>query len=34
MFAIGLAAGWFLYQSGIFQKVTGKLFNKDKKESE
>jgi hypothetical protein len=32
MFAIGLAAGYFLYQSGILQKVTGKLFNK--KESE
>ena len=32
MFALGLAAGWFLYQSGIFQKVTGKLFSK--KESE
>jgi hypothetical protein len=32
MFAIGLAAGYFLYQSGILQKVTGKLFSK--KESE
>jgi len=28
MFAIGLAAGYFLYQSGILQKVTGKLFTK------
>ena len=28
MFAIGLAAGYFLYQSGILQKVTGKLFKK------
>ena len=28
MFAIGLAAGYFLLQSGIIQKVTGKLFSK------
>jgi len=28
MFAIGLAAGYFIYQSGILQKVTGKLFKK------
>ena len=28
LFAIGLAAGYFLYQSGILQKVTGKLFTK------
>ena len=28
MFAIGLAAGYFLYQSGILQKLTGKLFSK------
>ena len=28
MFAIGLAAGYFLYSSGILQKVTGKLFSK------
>jgi hypothetical protein len=34
MFAIGLAAGYFLYQTGMIQKVTGKLFNKEKKESE
>jgi len=32
MFAIGLAAGYFLYQTGMIQKVTGKLFSK--KESE
>ncbi len=32
MFAIGLAAGYFLYSSGIIQKVTDKLFSK--KESE
>ena len=32
MFAIGLAAGWFLYQSGILQKVTGKLFSKKEEE--
>ena len=28
MFAIGLAAGYFLYQTGMIQKVTGKLFSK------
>ena len=28
MFALGLAAGYFLYQSGILQKVTSKLFKK------
>jgi hypothetical protein len=28
MFAIGLAAGAFLYQSGMIQKVTGKFFTK------
>lgn len=28
MFGIGLAAGWFLYQTGMIQKVTGKLFKK------
>ena len=32
MFAIGLAAGYFLYQSGILQKVTGKLFSKKEAE--
>jgi len=33
MFAIGLAAGIFLYKVGIIQKVTGKFFGK-KEESE
>ena len=28
MFAIGLTAGYFLYQSGLLQKLTGKLFTK------
>ena len=28
MFAIGLAAGYFLYSSGILQKVTSKIFKK------
>jgi len=28
MFAVGLAAGYFLYQSGLLQKLTGKLFAK------
>ena len=28
MFAIGLATGYFLYQTGLWQKVTGKLFSK------
>lgn len=28
MFAIGLAAGYFIYQSGILQKVTGKLLKR------
>ena len=28
MFAIGLAAGYFLYSSGILQKVTSKILNK------
>ena len=32
MFALGLAVGYFLYQQGILQKLTGKLFTK--KESE
>ena len=32
MFAIGLAAGYFLYQSGILQKMTGKLFSKKEAE--
>jgi len=28
MFAIGLAAGYFLYSSGVLQKVTAKIFSK------
>jgi hypothetical protein len=28
MFAIGLAAGYFLYSSGVLQKAAGKLFAK------
>jgi len=32
MFAIGLAAGYFLYQSGVLQKVTGQLFKKKSEE--
>lgn len=28
MFAIGLAAGYFLYQTGMLQKLTGKIFSK------
>ena len=28
MFAIGLAAGYFLYSSGILQKVTRKILKK------
>ena len=28
LFAIGLAAGYFLYSSGILQKVTSKIFHK------
>jgi hypothetical protein len=28
MFAIGLAAGYFIYQSGVLQKLTGKLLKK------
>ena len=28
MFAIGLAVGYFIYKSGLIQKVTGKLFVK------
>ncbi|KLL05427.1 MAG: hypothetical protein MRERV_1c119 [Mycoplasmataceae bacterium RV_VA103A] len=36
MFAIGLAAGYFLYQTGMLQKVTGKIFSKkpDKKSNQ
>ena len=32
MFAIGLAAGYFIYKSGLIQKVTGKLFSKKAEE--
>lgn len=32
MFAIGLAVGYFLYNSGLIQKVTGKLFAKKEDE--
>ena len=28
LFAIGLAAGYFLYSSGVLQKLTGKIFSK------
>lgn len=28
MLAIGLAVGYFIYKSGLIQKVTGKLFAK------
>lgn len=28
MFAIGLAAGYFIYKTGLIQKITNKLFNK------
>ena len=28
MFAIGLAAGYALYQMGLIQKITDKLFSK------
>lgn len=32
MFAIGLAAGYFIYKSGIIQKLTSKLFSKKTEE--
>lgn len=28
MFAIGLAAGYFIYKTGLIQKVTSKIFAK------
>ena len=34
IYAIGIAAGIFIYKSGLLQKVTGKLFDKTKKENE
>ena len=33
MFAIGLAAGYFIYKSGLIQKLTNKLFSKKKEET-
>ena len=30
MFAIGLAAGYFIYKTGLIQKLTSKIFKKDK----
>jgi hypothetical protein len=33
MFALGLAVGYFVYKSGLIQKLTSKLFTK-KEESE
>lgn len=32
MFALGLAAGYFIYNSGLIQKLTGKLFPKKAQE--
>jgi hypothetical protein len=32
MFAIGLAAGYFIYKSGLVQKLTSKLFTKKEEE--
>ena len=32
IYAIGIAAGIFIYQSGMLQKVTGKLFGKKEAE--
>ena len=32
MFAIGLAVGYFIYKSGLIQKLTGKLFAKKETE--
>ena len=32
MFAIGLAAGYFIYQSGLLQKVNSKIFKKKEAE--
>lgn len=32
MLAIGLAVGYFIYKSGLIQKVTGKLFAKKEAE--
>ena len=32
MFAIGLAAGYFIYKSGLIQKLTSKIFTKKEEE--
>ena len=32
MFIIGAMAGYFIYKSGLIQKVTGKLFSKKETE--
>ena len=32
MFAIGLAAGYFIYKSGLVQKLTSKIFTKKEEE--
>ena len=32
MFAIGLATGYFIYKSGLIQKLTSKIFNKKDEE--
>ena len=32
MFAIGLAAGYFIYKSGLIQKLTSKIFTKKAEE--
>ena len=34
IYAIGIAAGVFIWKSGMLQKVKGKLFDKTKKENE
>jgi hypothetical protein len=33
MFAIGLAVGYFIYKSGLIQKLTGKLLSSKSSES-
>jgi len=32
MFALGLAAGYFIYKSGLIQKLTSKIFTKKEEE--
>ena len=32
MFAIGLAAGYFIYKSGLIQKLTSKILSKKEEE--